>query len=459
MPSIRSTIARGTTLLTIGSALSRLVSLLTVIIITRVLSLYDYGIVALALAAAGPVFSITSLGMDELLVSDVARELGEGRTRRARAILRSFVRLRFILLAALLICGWFLRGALVLRYGPAFTTYFWILAAYVAIQGVRSVLQIIFQITKRFGVVAAANTGELAAKLAVVLFFTYSGGLDVKTVLAAYAIAAGVVTAACIPVTVRALAPFRNIPTEPGIILLPILFRHGKWQALQSVASDLISSIRYFLIHSILSTEAVAIFSVAQSMYSTAASVFPFKFVLFPILAGVARQEERARRLITRATKYSLLAYVVLMVGVWILARPVIGILFPKYLVGVPILMLMALRLPLNAFSIAQAPLFTILRDQRVLCILAAISGFSMLILMPPLMWRFSLVGAVVEGLITVSLVIVLREIHLRRRHHLKSVTLRTLFRIDALDRELISQFRSAIVRRFVRQTPREPLP
>ncbi|OGL77801.1 hypothetical protein A3F28_01395 [Candidatus Uhrbacteria bacterium RIFCSPHIGHO2_12_FULL_57_11] len=452
MSSIRSTIAKGTTLLTAGNVLSRFISLATVIVVTRGLSLRDYGLVALALAAAGPVFSITSLGMDEMVVSDTARAIGEGRPGRARAILRSFMALRFFLLAVLLAAGWILRGYLTARYGSAFSTYFWILALYLIIQEIRTLFQIIFQVGKRFAAVAAGNAGELLVKLASVLVFAAIGGLSVENILASHTIAAGVVLMASIPAFLNSVSPIRSVRAETGAVLIPILRSHGKWQAAQSVLSDAISSARYFLINTILSTESVAVFSVAQSMYSAAASFFPLKFVLFPILAGVARQEERARQLVARATKYSLLFYTSLMILVWVAAGPIIGLLFPKYLVGIPILMLMALRLPLNSFSIAQAPVLTVFREQRAQMLFTAASGVSMLVLLPPLMRRFSLVGTVVEGLITVSLVIVIREIYLRHKHHLSSVTTQTLFRIDALDRALLNEIRSGIVRLLSRR-------
>src|SRR3989338_11410190 len=118
----------------------------------------------------------------------MVRDIGEGRPGRARAILRSFMALRFFLLAVLLAAGWILRGYLTARYGSAFSTYFWILALYLIIQEIRTLFQMIFQVGKRFAAVAAGNAGELLIKLASVLVFAAIGGLSVENILASHTI-------------------------------------------------------------------------------------------------------------------------------------------------------------------------------------------------------------------------------------------------------------------------------
>ncbi|MEK7516323.1 MAG: oligosaccharide flippase family protein, partial [Patescibacteria group bacterium] len=302
----------------------------------------------------------------------------------------------------------------------------------------RNVFSLVFQIHQKFGVLSALGIVEVAARFAAVVVFWRFSALTIQTALLSYAIAAVVPILVAVPWIMKTLAYFRQAPPEPGGVMWPILARHGKWQMGLDIASSMISNVKYWLIKIFLSTEAVAVFSVAQSMYSAVASLLPLKSVMFPIIAEHSGDIPVMRALVQRSTKYSLVFYFGLLIFSVLIAPPFIAIFFPKYLIGIFIFQLMALRLPLNAFSISQAPLLVVLKEQRYLFFLSLVNAASMLLFLPLLMATFGLPGVVIEWLITVLIVIVLREIFLRRKHQLASVSIKSFFTIDQYDHMLV---------------------
>lgn len=438
MTSLTKKIATGTFLLSFGSVASRFISFFTVIVATRSLSLFEYGVVTLVLSITGPVNSISGLGMDELIVADTAKSLGEKKPGYAKKLLTSFFKVRIIIVSLLVLAGWFFRGPLEGRYGPAIHEYFFLVVFLVLAQYLRNSFNLIFQIHQKFTHLSLLSVLEVFVRFAAIILFWQFSILNIRTAILSYVLASAVPAIVAIPWIIKIVLSFYRVPEEASGVFWTILRRHGKWQMALDVASSIIANIRYWFIKIFLNTEAVAVFGVAQSMYSAVASLLPMKAVIFPIIAEKSGDLDITRKLVARSTKYSLILYSALLFISLFIAPAFIGLFFPKYIVAIFIFQLMALRLPLNAFSVAQAPLLTVLKEQRYVFFLAIVNAVSVISLSPLLMMRFALPGAVVEGLITVSVIILIREIYLRRKYGLPSISFGSFFTIDQYDKMIL---------------------
>ncbi|MEK7516089.1 MAG: hypothetical protein AAB562_00670, partial [Patescibacteria group bacterium] len=125
------------------------------------MSLFEYGVVTLVLSVTGPVNSLSGLGMDELIVADTAKSLGEGRRGYAKKLLLSFFRVRFLIIAALIAVGWLFHKPLESRYGPAISEYFFLLALLILAQYLRNAFSLVLQIHQKFGVLSALGIVEV----------------------------------------------------------------------------------------------------------------------------------------------------------------------------------------------------------------------------------------------------------------------------------------------------------
>lgn len=418
--------------------MSRFTAFLTVMVATRDLTLFEYGVVTLVLSVTGPVNSISGLGLDELILADTSRSLGEKRFGYAKKLLLSFFRVRIIIAAALIFFGWFLRGPLEARYGPAISHYFFLVFLLICAQFLKNAVNLIFQIHQKFGYLSFFGTAEVVVRFLAIILFWRLSSLTIATTLLSYVIATALPVILLLPAVIKTIPYFFTVRGESGGVIWQILRRHGKWQMALDISSSFISNIKYWLIKLFLSTEAVAVFSVAQSMYSAVASLLPMKSVMFPIIAEKSGEPAVMRALLARSTKYSLIVYSGLLFLSWFIAPPFIRVFFPKYVIGIFIFQLMALRLPLNAFSISQAPLLTILKEQKYIFLMALVNAASVMLLLPLFMSLFGLVGVVAEWLITVLLIIFLREIYLRRKYGISSIDVRSFFTIDHYDKVIV---------------------
>lgn len=440
MTSLRATVLKGTTVIAISNVISRFAAFFSVVLVTRGLSLFDYGVIALVISLMGPFTALSSFGMDDLVVADASRAFGEGRRDRAKTIVVGFFSIQSVILTVLLVLGWLFRNTLAMRYGPAILDYFRIFAILVAAQYVRSSFNIIFNIHQRFNHVALLNAIEPMARCGVIVLLWLNNALSIGSVLLGYAIAAMVAVLVTAPALLKTIWYFRTTrgTTEPLIKMT--LKQHGKWQMLLDVISNMATTLKYWLIKIILSTEAVAIFSVAQSMFSAVAALIPLKSVVFPIISASSNNPALQQAIVKRVTKYAFLLGLGAFFGILLFAPFLVITFFPKYSASIIIFEMMSFRLLLNAFSVAQAPLFVALREQKFLSIIAIKNIISVLVFSPPLMFFFGLPGAVIEGFIPVILSIIWREQLLRKKYGFSSFDIRHAFTIDDFDRKLIRE-------------------
>lgn len=441
MDSLRQKIIGGVFSLSASSAMVRIFSFLTVILITRFLSIRDYGAYILFLSVAGPFGALSGLGMDELITADVARFFGEKDFARGKRLLTEFCRTRLFLIVLLLVGSLLFRDFLVKRYSIAFEQFFIYFAFLVLAQYARNVIALLFTVHEKFNLIAKINFFDVLARFLTILIFIYVLGLNLQLMIIANIVALVLVSLFFAP---KAISLYRLLPSYTGAktnLLGSVLLGHGKWQIGINLISSLMDSVSYWLVRVILSTEAVAIVSLARSMFSALASLVPFKTIMLPIIARKSSDEFFRTHLIERITKYSLIFFGIIITIGLLLVKPVTTGFFPKYLEAIPVFSVLIFRLIFNPFSFSQVPLLYAQRRQKFLFVASLIDAALVLVLAPLLMRTFGIIGLVTEGLITLFIMTSIREWYIRRNFHTKSITIRKLFFFDEYDRLLLKEF------------------
>ncbi|NQU83602.1 MAG: oligosaccharide flippase family protein, partial [Parcubacteria group bacterium] len=98
--------------LSASNFVARFLSFFSVLIIIRGLSLYEYGLLTLAMAVTGPIASFSGIGLDSVFIADTSRYLGEKKVSAAKRLIISFVRNKIIITLFFILCGWFLKSFL-----------------------------------------------------------------------------------------------------------------------------------------------------------------------------------------------------------------------------------------------------------------------------------------------------------------------------------------------------------
>ncbi len=436
--SIGNKIISGTVVLGIANIVMRFISFLSVIFVVRALAVYEYGLFTLFMSLAGPVTVFSEMGMGELIVADVSRNLGEKNFTKAKSIMWHFFRLRFVLLIFILIVGFIFRKWLEIKYGSLVVNYFWLFVIFILVQYAKNIYCILLQIHERFTHFSTISIIEGFVKFIFVVVFYSLGKLNIVTLIIAYI--AGTITSTVIftPYVFKMLRYLKNIPLEKERIVYGILRQHGKWQVAFNVANSLTSTAKYWLVRIIISTEAIGILALAQNLYSALASLVPIKTVTFPIIAKNLQDKNLLQKLVQKVTKYTMVIYILMVISVFAIISPLIPYVFPKYAAAIPIFQLLSFKLLFNTFSISQAPLLFAYREQKIAFYIMGFNLFSVLILSAILMLQFGLIGTVIEALMTISIIFIIRELFLRKKYDLRTITFKSFFSIDETDRFVV---------------------
>ncbi|MBU2529751.1 MAG: oligosaccharide flippase family protein, partial [Elusimicrobia bacterium] len=227
---------------------------------------------------------------------------------------------------------------------------------------------------------------------------------------------------------------------------------HGKWQVIANITTSLTGTLKYWLVKLIISTEAVGLLALAQNLYSVLVSLIPLQTVILPIISKKIQDRFLLKHMLKKITKYALVIYSFMIFGALFVISPLIPYVFPKYAVAIPIFQLLVFKLLFGALSAPQTAVLLAYRQQKFLFICEPITLLSIIVLSPFLMLKFGLIGTVMEALITVFVIVVVREVYLRKKYALQTIGFRSFFTIDSYDRMIVRKIITKIRKIFLWQ-------
>lgn len=433
-------VVSNTSILAISNIIARAASFVSVIIMTTHLSLFEYGILALALALSGPILTLCNLGFDELITADVARYLGEKKYDYAKKLLVTYFSFQWLMLPLVGLGVYLLRPLLQEQYGELLYTHVYVLLYYVALQLARTGINTFLNIHSGFLGIAKAQATEPIVRCLFLFGLIGVNLVTVEYVIWSYVFGSMVSIMVALPSVYRTILPYLTYTTTKRNMLWMVIRQHGKWQGVIQMITSAINSLRYHFINVIISTEAVALYSVAQSMFSVLTSLLPIKTVIAPLIARRLHDKAHIRSFIEKASKYTFATYVLAMTGALVAAPLVVSFFFPKYVAAIILFEIMVLRLPLNMFSVIQVPLMVANKEQKFMSMVVTVNLTLMAIFTPIFLYLFGVIGTIIEGLVTVVIVVALREHRLRKKYRIKTFSWKAFFSFDATDMQVLKE-------------------
>lgn len=438
MRGVFRSVARASVAVLGSRLLIKAISFASVLLVTRVLTPYEYGLVSLALTVSGPILTLGGLGLDDTVLTFAARRDGQGDRAGSRALLSGFAMLKLSLTAAAVVALILVKPLLGDVYQGTLDTFFFPLLVWVGLSAIRTLLDVGVQEREWFVLFSAANVVEVLGKFVVVAALFWAGGMDVGSVLWAYVAGKALSVALLVPSGRVFLPAAGAAPSVRAIFRL--LQREGKWETARAAAGRLLSGIDQWVIALLLGIEQVAVYSVAQSMNSVLGQVLPFRQILTPILGRLSGERGSAAFVARRIAKYSLWAYVPLLAAVAAAAPTVVPAFFPKYAGSVPVFILLSLGHLLNSLSTSHGPLVYAYGGQKFLFFVGLVGTVSAVTALPALTYVFGVFGTVLEQHLSSSIIIALRERWLWKRAHIRSFVLGDVFVLDDIDRGFLAR-------------------
>ena len=430
---------------------SKGIGFLNTVIIISALSIYQYGIFQLLLSLYAILSNFLYLG-GGVVGNDIMRFIGEGREDRAKRLFFEYHSGRIFGAVVIGLLLFFGADFLSFRYPPEAIAFVKPVALLLLFEVVFSVLKTVLNMRLHFGLVASRSTIYKIVELLVLIIFFSLGGLSVREAVISMVAGSLVSSVILVRPVLRSLSVWRKTPVSSGWILPSIFRHHGKWEVLQQFMSKASVSIQPWLIKFFVGTEAVAIYSIAQTMISSLIGFFPTK-TLATLIPLKAKDPASLQKLYHMGTKYLLAFSVALAFGGAILAPLAIGLFFAKYQPSLLFFFPLLLHLPITALSSMTSTFLVVLRKQKYL-FYQKVLRFLIALPMLVFIWVGGLWGLVLFQLSFSFLLFLSIYSFLRRVPPGFRIIWRDLIRFNETDKEFISRAIAAVKERIKRKFP-----
>jgi len=440
---------RGEALYWFWGLLEKLVTAVGAFFILSELDVYKYGVYILLFSFYSLTAGIFLQPLQEVIFNDLTRFAAAGKIAEAKRLFLENWVVRMIF-AVLLFLGLFFGADLIARYyDQDIAGLFRLLSVLYFIDVSNTTIRMFLRFKLRFGLVAMRPMLFKIFRLAFILFFLSFFNFGIREALISHLGAAFLATLVFVPAFIKEYRPWSRIKTAAqDFLLAQIIRRHGKWSIFGSSLSQLTGNIRPWLIKAFVNTEAVAIFSVAESLYGTVKAFFPDSTLMTLIPRKIA-DRAAATAIFVRGTKYLTLLALLMIAAGFFLAPPFIRWLLPHYAAALPFYQaLIILLLPIFALRTMAVTFLVAWRRQKFLFFTGTVQTFGEIILSIPFLYFFSTWGMVWQRVLLSFVITVLLLNNLLKREF-PTVSLRQFFVFDRLDKVFLKEFLVRFRRRF----------
>lgn len=347
------------------NVIAKAVGVANTFFIVSALTLYEYGSFQLLLASYAGAVTLLSVG-GGVVRNDIIRFEAEGRSGDAKKLFYESSIARIIIGFLLWILVFLFASSLSFRFGPDYISLIKIISFLFLHDALLTVITTLIEMRKKFNVIASRTSIAKIAQLAILLYFFFFQSINLRAVVISLVLSLFVTLFLLLFPFFRSYAEWKNVKKSSNKFLFKILTTYGKWEIVQPLAGKLTSFFEVWAIKLFVSTEAVAIFSVAQTLLNTVAGFFPTK-TLSTLIPMELKNEEKLRKIYTYGAKYLIVFSVAIGLVSFVAIPVLIDLFFNKYIVSLPYFSVLLLTLPILAITSISSAFLTAFRRQKFL--------------------------------------------------------------------------------------------
>ncbi len=408
------------------------------LLIISQLDVYRYGLYVLIFAFYSLVTSVTLRPMSQVIFNDIARFNTEGRVDKAKKLFLEnfFIRMS---IAVFLFLGVFFGADVIARfYGEDVAILFRILSFVFVADAFYTSVRILFQVHLRFTFLIFRDVLYRCIKLLFLLGFLFFAQLNITEAMLAHVVALFIVVFMFIPLYAKLYRSWNMVSPAKESVFLSVVKTHGKWSVFSTMVSSVTTNIRPWLVQLFINTEAVAIFSIAQSLFGGIKTFIPNSTLsaLFP-----REMSDKSRRsyILLRGTKYLVLFSLILATAGFFVAPLVIKLVLPQYLASIPLFLILLPALPLVNFQSMASKFLVALRKQRAMFFISIVKIIIRIVLPVAFLYFFGLVGMALERVVSTIIIGVVMYGYMLRCNVL-DVSWKTMFTFDEEDKKFMTR-------------------
>lgn len=407
-------------------------------IILHFLEVYEYGLYQLILVVIAAAESLVIGFLDDLVLTDLSRYLGRQEKSLAKRIFNEYAFMR-IFLAVLGTAVLILGAEVVSHYYRQDIALFLRIASLALIFRVGlSVMNLFFNGSLYFSAFGASVFGEII-KFGVILGLWQWYGLGISQIIIAYVVghaAAFIFSGFHFWSWYRNI--FKGIKAAQESLVKAMIRLYGPWMGLRYVLSRVTNNLRPWVMRIFVSTEAVGLFSFAQSLFAVIARLMPLG-MLGNLMPRELDNKPRLKYIFGTMVKYSvflsLAGAVVSLTAVPLL----VGLIFPKYLPAMPLFRIMTAIIFLYGFYKVFRMTLVVFKEQKVLVLRSldgsVLSPLILVVLLPIL----GVKGAAIEWVVTYLVTTILFYYYLVKAHPCLQLRLKNFY-LNKNDSKIIRQ-------------------
>lgn len=329
------------------------------------LTLYQYGVFQLLLSIAGLSFDVTNLG-GGVISNEITRAVGEKREADAKKIYLEYFFTRMSLAVLLWAIVFFGSTYIFSSYSLDFIKDMRVISFLFITEVIFLTIRILCLVRLKLGIIGIRATLNKSIQFAILLFFFAQGNLGLKQLIWSIVVSSALSVILILPQFFRVFNEWKGVTASPRKLLFNIFVTNGTWEVSRQLINKATFRIKPWLIKLFISTEAVAIFSIAEMIISTLQDVLPSK-TLQSIVPLWLKEKKLSAKMFSFGVKYYFITGLGLVIFALIIVPPVVNTFFAKYKESLSLFYFMILNLPIFAVGIVTGNYVVAHRKQKFL--------------------------------------------------------------------------------------------
>jgi O-antigen/teichoic acid export membrane protein len=448
--SVVMTVGKGMAWNTTAVVVGKFVMFANIFVILNYLTIYEYGFSELILSVISVIGVVLLPGLTHTVIADMSVERGRNNPSGMKRVFLQFFSLNVLLACFAWVVLFFGSQPVADAFGNPYAAQFLQIASFLfLISPLRAATTMLATVNLRFFDQSFYTIFEEVAKLMLLLMLVVWFQYGIHGLMYSMVFSQLAVLTCFLPRTISAYRRFGDAETAEQMHFWNMLRDHRKWSIGSSYVGTITQNLRLWMIKFFLGTEAVGLFAFAYGMYSHLTSLMPLTTVLAPIVPHYVDKREQLARIVRASIKFQIVIAFCFLVGSYAITYIFVLLLFPKYLAAVPLLYAILLTILPNSVLTLFTPVFNAFKAQRSLFFSNVLKFISVLIVLPPALSLFGIVGAGIEIFLTSTLNGLERYIRLRTLLPEMRLTLQNLFHSDAHERDAMRTVRHALLARM----------
>ncbi len=405
-PSLLSVFLKGEAVSAFWNFLTKGIGLLNTFLTITSLTLYQYGVFQLLLSFAGISSDFLGLGSG-VVTNEISRAISEKRDSDAKRIFIEYTFFRLIIMFITWSIVFFGATYFFSKYDIDFIKDMRIISFVFLSEGVFMIIRTLCLVKFEFSIVALRSTLNKLIQSTILIYYFAQGNLGLKQMIWSIVIASSMSVILVMYKFIKVYIKWGDtIPTQK-VLLWNIFINLGSWDVLRQFINKITFRVKPWLIKLFISTEAVAIYSIAETIVTTFQDILPSSTIQ-SIVPSWIKDKELSTKMFSYGVKYFFLTGLLVMIGAYIIVPPVVHIFFEKYNDSLPLFYLMIINLPIFASGIIIGNYIIALRRQRYLFVLHLFRGIvalSIILCTVPFigLWGLAIEFVLVPVLMTVA--------------------------------------------------------